>query len=173
MPRHSSEHSVPGPIPEQEVSAEELRQEGGRRRKKRRDKNTAILHGKDASKRNKGKPKVSREQMLLARLEKAGEAYRDDGETLAELAMLYADKKTWAQVADALDLCASVFGILLLCDRLFTTSSWPCARCHSVKRELCLRLQTHTSSLSCSRRPRYAFSLPDIVFSRDPWYVFP
>ena len=50
-----------------------------------------------AARRSKGKAKVSREHMLLSRLEKLGESYKDDGETLVELAVLYSDKCSWAQ----------------------------------------------------------------------------
>ena len=47
--------------------------------------------------KNKGKDKVSREKMLLGRLEKQGENYKNDGETLLELGALYADKHSWGQ----------------------------------------------------------------------------
>ena len=75
---------------------ESLRQEGGKRRqKKMKDKKAGTL-GLSTGKGSK-KAKVSREHMLLARLEKLGEAYKEDGDTLVELAVLYAEKRSWAQ----------------------------------------------------------------------------
>jgi tetratricopeptide (TPR) repeat protein len=96
----------PEPEPEQEPgragdeeTAESLRQEGGKRRRKKREKAAGPLPQSGdgaAAARRKGKAKVSREHMLLSRLEKLGESYKDDGETLVELAMLYSDKGSWA-----------------------------------------------------------------------------
>lgn len=84
--------------PEPEVNVDAMRAEGKRRKKKKKKADeyagTDVVAKKNA---NKGKAKVSRENMLLGRLEKLGENYKNDGETLVELAALYADKHAWAQ----------------------------------------------------------------------------
>jgi tetratricopeptide (TPR) repeat protein len=86
----------PEPEPEPEVSMEAIRAEGKRRKKKKAGEyagtGEVVKKGK-----NKGKERVSREQMLLTRLEKQGDNYKNDGDTLVELAALYADKHAWAQ----------------------------------------------------------------------------
>jgi tetratricopeptide (TPR) repeat protein len=84
------------PEPEPEVNLEVMRAEGKRRKKKKAGE---FAGTDDVAKKakNKGKEKVSRENMLLGRLEKQGDNYKNDGETLVELAALYADKHSWAQ----------------------------------------------------------------------------
>ena len=91
----------PEPEPEQEpdpddVDVEELRQQGKKRPKKKAGQ---FAGAKEVASRNKkkGKDKVSRENMLLGRLEKQGEAYKQDGDTLLELAALYEERARWGQ----------------------------------------------------------------------------
>ena len=75
-----------------EETAESLRQTGGKQKKTKKGQPSG---GSQAGKAKKSK--VSREHMLLARLEKMGDAYKEDGDTLVELATLYSNKQSWAQ----------------------------------------------------------------------------
>jgi len=97
--RGATPQPEPEPEPEQEpdpddVDVEELRQQGKKRPKKKAGQ---FAGAKEVASRNKkkGKDKVSRENMLLGRLEKQGEAYKQDGDTLLELGALYEEKASW------------------------------------------------------------------------------
>ena len=92
----------PEPIPD-DVDVEELRRQG----KKRPKKKAGQFAGTDdvAKKaKNKGKDKVSRENMLLGRLEKQGDNYKNDGDTLLELGALYEAKASWGPAIHFLKL---------------------------------------------------------------------
>lgn len=85
------------PEPEPEVHIQAIRADGGKQRKKKKAGEYAGTGEVVKKGKNKGKDRVSREHMLLSRLEKQGDNYKNDGETLIELAALYADKHAWAQ----------------------------------------------------------------------------